>query len=86
MDYIGYDNNNNKLEIGDICSFKIDKIQYEGMIEYDESEFAFIFNMKDDNFPCVLMHKADLGSIKRIINVFSTKNGDEYEFYRNLFK
>lgn len=86
MEYIGYDNQQEKLKIGDICSFKINKINYEGIITYDESEFAFIFEMEDDKFPCVFMCKADLGSIKKIINVYSTKINDEYEFYRKLFK
>lgn len=85
MSYVGFDKNNVKLQIGDICTFTIDKVKYEGMIMYDEDVFAYIFEMKDDKFPSVYMMKADLDSIEKIINVYSTVKNDEYGFYRDLF-
>lgn len=54
------------------------------MIVYNDSTYAFVFEMKDDNFPMILMKNADLFSIKRILNVTETKIGDEYEFYRRV--
>lgn len=86
MDYVGFDKNGAKLNIGDICSFNIDKEKYEGIIMYDEDVYAFVFEMKDDKFPAVYMLKADLDSIEKIINVYSTVRGDKYEFYRELFR
>lgn len=85
MEYVGLDKNDTKLQLGDICVFTIDNVKYEGMVMYDESEFAFVFEMRDDKFPSVLMRKADLGSIEKIISVYSTYRGDEYEFYREVF-
>ena len=82
---LGYDNKHQELNIGDICKFKIGTIEYEGMVVYDDSEFAYVFEMKEDNFPCVFMNKANLGSIEKIINVWSIKpNKDDYGFYREL--
>lgn len=84
---VGYDKNNKKLDWGDICKFTIDKKQYEGMIDYDEDCFAYTFEMKDDKFPCVLMSKADINSIEKIIGVWSTCPGeDDYDFYREIAK
>jgi len=82
---IGYDGKGNELEVYDICKFKINKKEYEGMIRYDEGEYAFIFEMLDNNFPAVLMNKVDFGSIEKIANVYSTKiNYKQYEDYRKL--
>lgn len=53
---------------------------------YDEDVVAYVFEMKDNKFPCVLMAKADLGSVEKICNVYGTKLGDEYEFYREIYK
>lgn len=36
MNYIGIDGKGNKLQIGDICTFKLKNELYEGMIVYDE--------------------------------------------------
>ena len=85
MNYVGFDKKNDKLQIGDICTFTINKVKYEGMIMYDEDVFAYVFEMEDDKFPSVFMLKADLGSIEKIINVYSTVKEDEYGFYRDLF-
>ena len=82
---IGYGKNNVKLDIGDICTFTIKKVKYEGMIMYDEDVFAYVFEMKDYKFPSVYMLKADLGSIEKIINIYSTNMNDEYGFYRELY-
>jgi len=84
MGYVGHGKNNIKLDIGDICTFTIEKVKYEGMIMYDEDVFAYVFEMKDDKFPSVCMSKADLDSIEKIINVLFTHINDEYEFYREL--
>jgi hypothetical protein len=55
------------------------------MIIYEEDYFAYAFEMLDDNFPVVLMSKADLGSIEKIINVLSTNiNDPTYAEYRKL--
>ena len=82
---IGYGKNGQKLVWGDICSFKIDGKEYEGMINYDEDVFSYVFEMKDDNFPCVKMSRVDLDSIVVIINVNSTRPyKDGYGFYREL--
>ena len=83
---LGNDKHGNKLQLGDICKFTIDKKEYEGMITYSADWFAYSFDMKDDRFPCVNMYKADLGSIERIINVYATKTGDQYKFYRMLME
>lgn len=84
---IGNDNKGKTLEIGDICSFQIDKVKYEGMIGYDEEYFSFVFEMIDDRFPCVLMSKVDYNSIEKIKNVWSTNvKDDKYKFYRELAK
>lgn len=82
---IGFDKNNNKLEHGDICKFKIKDKKYEGIIGYSEEDFAYTFEMKDNNFPSVLMNKVDFGSIEKIIGIYSTKLEDEYSFYRELW-
>jgi hypothetical protein len=86
---VGKDKNGYELNFGDICKFKlitngIEK-EYEGMIVYDEESFAYIFEMKDDNFPAVLMYKARINSIEKIINVMATKMNDEYGFYREIY-
>lgn len=83
---VGVDSKGCELNIGDICKFKIEKQEYEGMIMYDEDVFAYVFEMKNDKFPCVKMSVAELGSIERTINVCSTKLNDECEFYRELWK
>jgi hypothetical protein len=85
MSYVGYGKNNVKLDIGDICTFTINKVKYEGMIMYDEDVFAYVFEMKDDKFPSVYMLKADLDSIEKIINIYSTNMNDEYGFYREIY-
>lgn len=85
MNYIGRDKNGNKLQIGDICIFKLKNELYEGMIVYDEESYAFAFEMKNDSFPILLMYKADFESIERIINVMETNVNDEYEFYRKIY-
>ena len=82
---LGHDNKHQELSIGDICKFKIEDREYEGMVVYDEESFAYAFEMKDDKFPIVLMSIADLGSIEKIINVWSNQpNKDDYGFYREL--
>ena len=85
MNYIGKDKDNKKLQVGDICNFKIDNKDYEGIIIYDEESYAFAFEMQSDCFPMVLMSKADFGSISKIINVSETKINDKYEFYRTIY-
>lgn len=85
MNNIGFDKNGNALQMGDICSFKLKKEKYEGMIVYDEVSYAFAFEMNNDSFPMLLMYKADFGSIEKIINVMSTKLNDKYEFYRKIY-
>ena len=83
---VGNDKNGYELAFGDICKFKLEvdleEREYEGMIVYDEESFAYAFEMKDDNFPIVLMSKACLNSIEKIINVMATRLNDEYGFYR----
>lgn len=84
---IGCDNKGSKLILGDICKFTIKKKEYEGMITYSEDYFAYSFDMLDDRFPCVNMYKADLDSIEKIINVWSTSvNDPTYEGFRELAK
>lgn len=86
MNYIGIDIHGNKLQVGDICTFKFKNEKYEGIIMYDEESYAFAFEMKNDSFPRLLMYKADFESIERIINVMSTQLYDEkYEFYRKCY-
>ena len=87
--YIGNDKNGMELEIGDICKFELkigtEQKEYEGMIIYDEDTFSYAFEMKDDNFPIILMQKAYLFTINKIINVTCTVN-EEYEFYRKVYE
>lgn len=84
---VGYDKNGQKLDWGDICKFTIDDKEYEGMIDYDEEMFGYTFEMKLHTFPCVIMSKADYGSIEKIIGIWSTSPGnDDYDFYRELAK
>jgi hypothetical protein len=84
---VGYDKNGQILDLGDICNFKIDNVNYEGMITYDEMEFAYTFEMEDDSFPSVFMKKADLGSIEKITNVWLTQpDKDNFDFYREIAK
>lgn len=85
MNCIGFDAQGNKLQLGDICEFKFKNKDLEGIIIYDESSYAFAFEMKDDNFPMLLMKNANFDSIKKIINVTETKLDDEYEFYRRIY-
>lgn len=85
MNYIGFDKVNEKLQIGDICTFKIGDIEYEGMIMYDEDVFSFVFEMDCDNFPCVCMSKANLNTINKICSVGSTRRGDRFEFFRENY-
>lgn len=82
--YVGYDSKGNKLNVWDICKFKINKNKYEGIIVYDEDTYSYAFEMKDDNFPIILMKNCN--DIEKIISVTSTKIDDEYEFYRNLYR
>ena len=89
MNCVGYDNIGNKLEVGDICSFKLEGESHEreGIIMYSEDYFAFCFDMNEDQFPSVLMCKAELGTIKKIVNVWSTKTSDEkYKWYQDIIK
>lgn len=85
---IGADSKGQNLDIADICSFKIEiegeAKELEGMVVYDEESFAYAFEMQDDNFPIVLMNKTT--NIKRIINVWSTKKDDRFEFYRDIYR
>ena len=84
---VGYDKNGQKLNWGDICKFRIQDKEYEGMIDYSEDCFAYTFEMKDDKFPSVLMNVAERDSIEKIIYVWSTQpNKDDYGFYRELAK
>lgn len=86
MDYIGYDKNGTKLQVGDICSFYIKDNIYEGIITYDYEEFAYTFEMNSDEFPSVLMRVADLRTIEKIANVHSTIMKDGYNWYKELFE
>ena len=89
MNYVGYDSVGNKLQTGDICSFKLENESHEreGIIVYSEDYFAFCFDMNDNQFPSVLMSKVELGTIKKIVNVWSTQATDEkYKWYQELFK
>lgn len=82
---VGYDSKGQKLQEGDICKFTIDKKEYEGIILYDDAEYAFMFDMISTEFPSVYMHKVDLGSIEKIISVWSTDIHDmKYEGYRQM--
>lgn len=86
MDYIGFGKNNEKLQIYDICAFKIDKKQYEGIITYDEDVFSFVFEMDNETLPAIFMSKVDYDSIEKVCGVMGTKLGDRFEFYRELYK
>lgn len=86
MNYIGFDKNNEKLQMGDICIFTIGRGRYEGIIIYDEESFSFAFEMEDETFPMILMSAVERGSIEKICNVMSTKLGDRFEFYRELYR
>jgi hypothetical protein len=82
---IGYDNKGQELQMCDVCKFTIDKVEYKGMIVYDDQEYAFMFEMLDDTFPSVYMHKVDSSSIEKIVNVYSTNVNDKtYEGFRKL--
>ena len=83
---VGRDKNGLELNLGDICKFTIKEKEYVGMIMYDEQEFSYVFDMLDDNFPCVLMNKVDMESISKIINIYSTKVNDEWEGFRNIWR
>ena len=86
---IGYDKKGKLLNIGDICKFEVEvnfrKKECEGIIIYDEETFSYAFEMKDDNFPIVLMNKVYMNSIKKIINVMETMDR-EYEFYKKIYE
>jgi len=82
---VGLDKNNITLQIGDICKFIFNEKEYEGMINYDEEYFAFVFKMISDDFPVLFMGRADYLSIEKIISVWSTNiNDKKYEKYRNI--
>lgn len=63
---VGTDSKGKELTVNCLCSFKIDGEQYEGLITYDEEVYSYVFEMLDDNFPCVLMSKADYDTINLI--------------------
>ena len=63
---LGVDRKGKKLEIGDICSFTINEREYRGIIVYEDSEFAFCFDMDSDFFPSVKMCRVDIGSIEKL--------------------
>ena len=85
---IGNDKNGKALNIGDICKFELkigtEQKEYEGIVVYDEETFSYAFEMKDDNFPTILMQKACISSIDKITGVMGTTE-KEYEFYRKIF-
>jgi len=85
MDYIGFDSNGEKLQIYDICDFKVNGKQYEGMITYDEDVFSFVFEMDNDNFPAVIMSKVDCDSIIKISNIDNAKQNSDFDFYKGLY-
>ena len=87
MNYIGYDGEENKLQVGDICTFKIagESFDREGIIIYDDAEYAYCFEMQDGSFPVVLMNKTKLGTIKKIVSVWETKVNDErFKWYQEI--
>lgn len=85
--HIGYDNKGQKLDLGDICKFTINKQEKIGMITYSDTDFAYCLDMLDDSFPSIYMHKTDVGSIEKIINVWSTDVNDKtYEGFRKIAK
>lgn len=63
---IGKDSNGYDLHLGDCCSFEIDNEKYIGVITYCEEEFAYCFEINDDNFLEVFMHIVDYCSIEKI--------------------
>ena len=82
---VGLDKNNIPLQIGDICKYTFNDKEYEGMINYDEEYFAFVFEMVSDGFTTLFMNRADYLSIEKIISVWSTNiNDKKYEKYRNI--
>jgi len=82
---VGLDKNNIPLQIGDICKYTFNEKEYEGMINYDEEYFVFVFEMVSDDFPALFMNRADYLSIEKIISVWSTNiNDKKYEKYRNI--
>ena len=93
MNYIGYDKNGEKLQLGDICKYTItnsdtkETNEYRGMIVYDDSEFAFMFEQPNDDFPLVFMNLVNVGTIERLTNIFSlTKDFPEYEKWVEIYK
>lgn len=85
---VGIDKNNIPLQMGDICRFKVDDIEMEGIITYDEEYFAFCFDIDEEKYPkyiSITMQVANFRSIEKIISIFETKD-DEYEVYRKLWK
>lgn len=74
---IGYDKNGEELDLLDLCSFTIDNKEYEGIIKYNENDYAYGFEMLDDRFPYVIMYRVDFGSIKRLYNLQQIRDSEE---------
>lgn len=60
---VGFDSKGKELFENYVCTFMLDKQSYEGIIRYDEEVYSYVFEMLEDNFPCVLMIRADYDSI-----------------------
>lgn len=63
---IGHDTNCFEIKEGMTCSFTLNGEYYIGVVTYEESEYAYCFEMEDDRFPSLYMHRADPGSIRII--------------------
>lgn len=93
---IGTDKYGHKLQLGDICLFKVklqgsknDADEMKGMIVYDEDSYSFAFETLEDNAPLLLMNCAELGSIEKLYeaninNLSNISNGNKWKkIYNN---
>lgn len=74
--FVGYDSTGTKLNDGDLCTFKIDGVEKTGIICYDNASYAYCFDMEDDTFPSVYMHRADYGTIVKVMQIKDTNDYD----------
>ena len=91
--YVGTDRNGTKLFESDICSYTVTHLdngvthQYKGMIVYDPSEYAFMFEKTDNLFPLVFMNAVNIESIEKIMNVKEMDSSyPEYNLWCDIYK
>jgi hypothetical protein len=91
--YVGTDRNGTKLFESDICTYTITypengvTNQYYGMIIYDPSEFAFMFEQTNDDFPLVLMNIVNVDSIEKVMSIEEMQSSyPEYETWQEIYE